>query len=215
MKFKQILTPLLMLFVLVGCQSKQVKPETQLDKLIDLMSGEFNSLQQSLKDDRYFHISLKMKPIWLADTHGKWLYVEQAVGSQPDKPYRQRVYHVTALGDGRFSSAVYELPDPKAVIGGYETPALLNGLSPVDLKLRTGCAVILNLKGTNNYTGSTVEKDCLSQLRGATYATSVVEISTSAITSWDQGFDVNDEQVWGATAGPYVFDRVNTSDADR
>ncbi len=215
MNSKQILTPLLMFLFLIGCQSKQTKPESQLDNLIDLMSGEFSSLQQSKTDDRYFHISLKMKPIWSADTSGKWLYVEQAVGNQLDRPYRQRVYHVTAMSDGRFSSAVYELPEPEAVIGGYENPALLDGLSRADLKLRTGCAVILSLKNTNNYAGSTVEKGCLSQLRGATYATSVVEITASAITSWDQGFDDSDEQVWGATAGPYVFDRVNTSDSDR
>lgn len=197
--------------VLFGCQTKLTHPGSQLDNLTGLMSGEFNSYQQSVNDDRYFHISLKMTPIWPANPNGKWLYVEQAVGSQLDKPYRQRVYHVTALSDGRFSSAVYELPDPEAVVGGYENPALLDDLSPTDLKIRTGCAVILGVEGVNNYRGGTVQKECLSQLRGATYATSVVEITPTAITSWDQGFDANDQQVWGAKAGPYVFDRINNS----
>lgn len=194
--------------VMLGCVSNNKQHESSLDGLVALMSGTFSSKQQSLADEQYFHISLKMMPIWPAHPVGKWLYVEQAVGSQPNKPYRQRVYHVTALADGRFSSAVYELPDPKAVIGAYDNPTLLEGLTAQDLKIRTGCAVILSAKAADVFSGSTQEKACLSSLRGATYATSKVEIYPARISSWDQGFDAADVQVWGATAGPYVFDRI-------
>ncbi len=209
MKNWQKCVTLLIGLFLAGCVVNSNKQATDMDALIGLMSGQFSSLQQSLDDDRYFHISLKMMPIWTNHPSGKWLYVEQAVGSQLDKPYRQRVYHVTALSDGRFSSAVYELPNPEAAVGAYDNPSLLSEISPEELKLRVGCAVILNAMAGDLFNGSTQEKACLSTLRGAAYATSTVEISTAGISSWDQGFDADDKQVWGATAGPYVFDRID------
>ncbi len=202
------LTGLLLTACLVAaCQHDKKPGSAALDELLALMSGTFDSLKQSQQDDNYFHISLKMKPIWEHRNDGQWLYVEQAVGNRLDQPYRQRVYHLTQLTDQRFSSAVYELPDAKAVVGAYENPALLAGLTPADLNIRTGCAVILEQTGPETYSGTTQEKACLSQLRGASYATSKVTISPAGISSWDQGFDANDQQVWGATDGPYVFDR--------
>ncbi len=204
------------LFGLTACHqnnTQQVKinksesSQQELLQLVQLMSGEFDSLKQSQLDESYYHISLKMKPIWTQRNDGHWLYVEQAVGTMLDKPYRQRIYHVTALGNNKFSSAVYEFSDPSAVVGGFENPKLLADIEPSDLTLRKGCAVILQKYGDENYSGSTGDKTCLSQLRGATYANSIVDITATSISSWDQGFDSNDQQVWGATAGPYVFDR--------
>ncbi len=198
------------LLLLVACQHQPKMTSSSSDdlkRLANLMSGEFNSLRQSQEDENYYHISLKMLPIWIESNDGYWLYVEQAVGSMLDKPYRQRIYHLTVLDNNKFSSAVYELPDPKAVIGAYEKPDLLVGLKPEKLKLRTGCAVVLEKQDDGSYAGSTVKKECLSQLRGAVYATSRVVLGSSGITSWDQGFDADDKQVWGAVNGPYVFDR--------
>ena len=43
--------------------------------------------------------------------------------------------------------------------------------------------------------------------RGASYATSEVELREERITSWDRGYDGEGLQVWGATEGPYRFDR--------
>jgi hypothetical protein len=42
-------------------------------------------------------------------------------------------------------------------------------------------------------------------LRGASYATSKVTIEEGLIISWDQGFNEEDEQVWGAVKGGYEF----------
>jgi CpeT protein len=57
------------------------------------------------------------------------------------------------------------------------------------------------------YEGSTLGKECLSSLRGATYATSKVKIDEKMILSWDQGWDNADKQIWGATKGGYIFDK--------
>jgi len=53
----------------------------------------------------------------------------------------------------------------------------------------------------------TIEDHCATDYNGASYATAQVTLSDDQLTSWDQGWNDDDEQVWGATAGPYVFDR--------
>uniref|UniRef100_UPI0038D3A63C CpcT/CpeT family chromophore lyase n=1 Tax=Flavobacterium sp. TaxID=239 RepID=UPI0038D3A63C len=51
-------------------------------------------------------------------------------------------------------------------------------------------------------------KTCASELRGASYATSKVTITANQVLSWDQGFDKDDKQVWGATKAGYIFDKL-------
>jgi len=72
---------------------------------------------------------------------------------------------------------------------------------------RSGCALMLTFEN-GVFTGSTNGKDCTSQFRGASYATSEVVIKADALTSWDRGFDADDNQVWGAETGPYIFKRI-------
>ena len=170
------------------------------------MTGSFDSNLQASTDDSYYAISLHMYPIW-EDRQGTWLYVEQALYSAQDSPYRQRVYKVEQLSGRKFVSHVYELPDPESFIGAYRDPANFNELSPADLIEREGCAVFLRRQKDGTYSGSTNDQDCSSSLRGASYATSKVTIGDGFIQSWDQGFNAEDEQVWGATEGGYMFFR--------
>ncbi len=55
------------------------------------------------------------------------------------------------------------------------------------------------------FEGSTVGEGCASSLRGTSYATSEVFVADGVLASWDRGFDPRGRQVWGATAGPYLF----------
>jgi hypothetical protein len=72
--------------------------------------------------------------------------------------------------------------------------------------IREGCAVYLDWNG-DHFSGSTRNAECTSTLRGASYATSQVKLYETRMESWDQGFDANDIQVWGATDGAYIFVR--------
>ena len=88
------LTLLLVITVtLSSCkQSETEKIDTELNELFALMQGSYNSEKQSIADSTYYNISLHMYPIW--KEKGNWLYVEQAMNSMQEKPYRQRVYEV-------------------------------------------------------------------------------------------------------------------------
>ena len=184
------------------------KRRDNLDVLLRLMTGSFSNQAQAEADTTYSDIRLDMLPIWKTRSDGYWLYVEQAVATRRDEPYRQRVYHLVADGDGRIRSEVYSIPDPGRFTGAWRTPSLMDGLTPDSLQIRPGCAVFLTRKGFGVFEGSTVDSECVSNLRGAVYATSEVRITPQELISWDRGFDEGSNQVWGATEGGYVFKRI-------
>ncbi|MDP5171906.1 MAG: chromophore lyase CpcT/CpeT [Bacteroidia bacterium] len=199
---KQTLTFLLLAICWLGIVQAQEQPA-----LFDLMTGSFSSEAQAAADSDYYSISLHMYPIW-QESGQQWLYVEQALGSLQDRPYRQRVYLVEQISRDSFRSVVFTLDHPETFIGKWAEPAFFDAYSDTILSKREGCAVYLVKKEDGSYEGSTLGNGCESTLRGASYATSKVTIRAQTIESWDQGFNEAGEQVWGAEKGGYVFDRI-------
>lgn len=147
-----------------------------------------------------------MARIWTQDKKRVWLYVEQAAAGNLNKPYRQRVYELKQLEDNLFASVVYALEDLLKYAGDYQQESPLADLSENQLKERVGCTVYLKwVEADKAFVGKTKEKECLSQLRGATYATSEVTVTETSILSWDRGWDANDQHVWGAEKSGYIF----------
>lgn len=173
------------------------------------MVGAFSSEAQSLDNPAYFNVLLKVVPIWRARDDGPWLYVEQAMATSPERPYRQRVYRMRAMPDGSVRSEVYTFAsDPSALAGAWTTPAVFDAMSPADLGAREGCAVELRYsEATDAFVGATVGRECRSTLNGASYATAAVTLRDGQLESWDRGFDNEGNQVWGAEDGPYIFIR--------
>ncbi|MDT0559316.1 chromophore lyase CpcT/CpeT [Ichthyenterobacterium sp. W332] len=189
-------------------QSEEIqKEDTELSELFGLMQGSFNSEIQAKVDSSYYNISLHMYPIW--EDKGHFLYVEQALTSAQNKPYRQRIYEVTRLNDSLLSSAVYSIPRDSLWIGKWKTPKAFDSISKSDLMIRKGCEVLLQRKDNNYYVGKTGDNTCESSLRGAAYARSEVEILEDKIISWDRGFDAEGEHVWGAEKGGYIFNKMD------
>ena len=203
-------------FILLVCVAAGVAAQTQkvgkkdLKKLAAQMAGEFSSEEQSKADSSVFHIKLRMKPIWSERKDGFWFYVEQAAAETEDKPYRQRIYHLYRQGDREIVSKVYEMPNPEKYIGGWRDIDKLKTLTKESLIDRQGCAIFLRKNADGSFSGSTPGKECLSSLRGATYATSEVTIYNDRIITWDRGWDKNDKQVWGAVKGGYIFNKLKS-----
>ena len=199
----------IMCLLVLSCKTtkKQENPrDIVLEALFALMQGSFNSEKQSIADTTYYNISLHMYPIW--KDKGKWLYVEQAMNSAQDKPYRQRIYEVKRNKSGNLASYVYTIAADSLWIGKWKNPAAFDALKPDQLNLRQGCEVILEKQDDGTFKGSTQYGTCESSLRGASYAMSAVKITKKGIESWDQGFDSEGKQVWGATEGGYAFDKL-------
>ncbi|MBK7430291.1 MAG: chromophore lyase CpcT/CpeT [Bacteroidia bacterium] len=191
----------LTLFFIVNFSFAQ-SPE--LIKLADYMTGSYSSEAQHKADTaNYFDIRLQIIRIWNNRSDGYWFYVEQAVAESLDKPYRQRVYHLTEPAKGIFSSEVFTMNQPLRFANQSEL--LEKTLSPDSLIEREGCAVILTQINKKKFSGSTEGKKCPSDRTGASYATSEVTILQTELHSWDRGYNKKDEQVWGATLGGYIF----------
>jgi hypothetical protein len=197
------------ILILASCStSKGTKSSATADKdieqLAQLMTGKFSSEAQSKKDTNYFNISLIMTPIWSERTDGIWLYVEQAMSTKLDKPYRQRVYHLQHPSKNTFTSDIYTLKDALSFAGLQEDKTKMDKLNFGVIDLKVGCTVTLKQQ-KNIYLGGTDADKCPSDLRGAKYATTKIELKKGALISWDQGFDAAGKQVWGATQGGYIF----------
>ena len=176
------------------------------------MDGHFDSELQSQQDSDFFHINLKMLPIWpeYSNDNQFFLYVEQAVASSLDKPYRQRIYKVEKISDNSFVSHIYMMADQDRFIGKNGSDAIFKQIAPDSLQPKDGCEVYLSFDPLkNSFSGSTGEKTCPSDLRGASYASSKVTIENGLMVSWDQGFDKEGKQVWGAVKGGYIFRKKN------
>ncbi len=182
-----------------------VDPATEV---FNLLQGDFDSTAQASDNPTYLEISLKMCAFEMPELGPQVLYVEQAALNDINNPYRQRIYLVEEV-DGRIASHVYAMETgvESDMVGACDDPASIS-INIDQTVQRLGCTVWLEADG-NGYAGGTEGTECTSSLGGAAYATSVVRLSENMIESWDQGWDRDGNQVWGATTGAYVFDRLN------
>ncbi|MDR6159962.1 CpeT protein [Chryseobacterium sp. SLBN-27] len=178
--------------------------DKELENLVSLMDGKFSSELQSKTDSTYYNISLVMIPIWSERNDGKWLYVEQAVAANSDKPYRQRVYHLQHPSKDTFTSEIYTIKDALTFAGLQNDKMKKDKLTFDLIELKDGCTVTLKKQG-ETYVGGTEADKCPSDLRGAAYATTKIVLKKGMLESWDQGFDASGKQVWGATKRGYIF----------
>ncbi|MCU0756932.1 MAG: chromophore lyase CpcT/CpeT [Xanthomonadales bacterium] len=194
--------------LLAACAATPTAMPDPAGEVADLLAGSYSSQSQSETDKAFFDVRLGMRRIWPERAGEHWLYVEQAMATTLDRPYRQRVYRIEAT-DGGAISHVYTLPgDPLRYAGAHRDPVRLAGLTPAELEERRGCAIHLVRHQDGSYAGATRERECPSDLRGASYATSEVVLSAERLDSWDRGYDRDGKQVWGAVTGAYRFDRL-------
>jgi len=170
------------------------------------MQGDFSSEQQSKSDSDFFDIRLRMVPIWANTPDNFYLYVEQAIASSIDKPYRQRIYKVEKIDETHFVSKIYIMNYPARFTGKKSGDSLFNEYTKDSLILKDGCEVKLVFNpGKSDFGGSTGDQTCPSDRSGASWATSKVVIDEEKMVSWDQGWDAKGKQVWGAVKGGYIF----------
>ena len=201
--------------LLPGCQmpGPTVASNDPKEAVAALLVGSFSSAEQAMDDKDFREIHLHMTRIWPTRVDGPWVYIEQAVASEPLKPYRQRIYQVALTENpdaapGTVESRVFELPgDPLAFAGAWSEPARFDAVTVEQLVPRDGCTVYLVPNTDGSWSGGTDGNGCSSALRGATYATSEVTATADELRTWDRGFDKDGKQVWGAEKGPYVFRR--------
>ncbi|MBW2525072.1 MAG: chromophore lyase CpcT/CpeT [Deltaproteobacteria bacterium] len=177
------------------------------EQVEQLLTGRFDSSAQAAMNPTFYAVQLVTCPAVAPELGPRVLYVEQALVDQPSAPYRQRLYVIEPGPESTVDavSRVFELVDPGAYVGRCDQGEPLSVVAAEAVE-RQGCRVELTAV-EERFEGSTPGNECLSDFQGASYATSEVTLFETHIVSWDRGFDDEGEQVWGATAGGYVFDR--------
>jgi hypothetical protein len=179
---------------------------SNLQFLRQCLIGDFSSAVQAQSDSDFFDIRLRMVPIWPADESTFYLYVEQAVATSIDKPYRQRIYKVIKDDNTHFTSYIYTVSNPLRLAGKNADDAIFTQLTPDSLILKDGCEVKLTMDQEKmTFAGSTGDRTCPSDRSGAAWTTSKVTIDETKMISWDQGWNAEGKQVWGAVKGGYIF----------
>lgn len=183
----------------------------RLDELQHAMIGDYDNHQQNLADPHFFLVNLHLAPIWTDRSDGPWLYFEQAAADKPDRPFRQRIFQLRSLGPERIEAHVFIFRENALqYAGAWKDPFALSSITPELLRRREGCSLFLTRQPDGSWSGGTSGTGCSSDIRGATYATTEVALFPDALRIWDRGFDHDGRQVWGATVGPYVFQKVSS-----
>jgi CpeT protein len=181
------------------------------------LSGNFTSSEQALQDPEFFDINLFSCPalVEAEDSQSplvKYLYVEQAVSSSLQAPYRQRIYRVSGI-EGEtvdtVKSEIFLLNTPEKYIGMCAKPLSERLVKSSEIKGRD-CFVTLTKNAEGNFSGQTPEGGCPSTFRGAVKAESIVTLLPNGLNAWDRGYDAAGNVVWGPTKGPYEFRRVSS-----
>jgi len=175
-----------------------------------MLTGEFDSSAQADEMSSYYNVHLWGCAAEALGMDGTALYIEQALTTDQSNPYRQRLYLLTELEPGddelpRARSEIYKFTSPGALIGACERAEEL-AFELDDLELREGCEVDMVWTGTH-FEGGTSGQGCTST-NGGDYSVSDIELYEDRIESWDRGYYSSGIQAWGATEGPYIFERV-------
>ena len=173
------------------------------------LTGRFDSEAQAQNDKAFYAVQLQTCVVSAPELGERVLYVEQAMMTKLDAPYRQRLYVIEPVSGSttKVTSGVFELVAPKAAVHLCDAETMAT-FSSTDVELREGCSVHLEWNHeTATFNGGTEGTACASTLNGASYATSEVIVRADGLSSWDRGFDAEGDQVWGAVKGGYEFVR--------
>ena len=201
--------------ILFACGTETVNSDLIEDsfnivaELESQLTGRFTSQAQADVDFNYWPVQLHTCAVSMPDLGEHVLYVEQAMVDSLSSPYRQRIYHLEDIKSEDqpllVRSTIYSVSQEDELIGLCDESEVAT-IDIARLSLRQGCHVDL-VWNEEGFEGSTDGSSCESSLNGSTYATSEVQTTPERIESWDRGWDAQDNQVWGAVDGAYIFDR--------
>jgi hypothetical protein len=207
-------------------QKDNSRRDFSFNRLLDLrdvasrLEGTIDSSGQSLLDRDYVDVRVTHCEIEVRDLPGHldpslFLYVEQALSLSLEAPYRQRVIKLSpdGLSARGVVSSIYEVTIPPQQLlnlcGKSQDQRVLSWSNLKDVQ----CSVYMN-KVQDLWVGETQKAKCPNDYGSAKFVSSKVRLSKTGMYSWDQGWDAEGNQVWGAVKGGYNFEKMNPKTTD-
>ncbi|MFM8276894.1 MAG: chromophore lyase CpcT/CpeT [Cyanobium sp.] len=180
-----------------------------LHRLIRQLSGGFSNQEQAFENPPIFaHILVKFRP--LPQLAPGSLLLEQSYAINPAAPYRIRVLRAEER-HGQLLIINQSLQDAERFWGAVDNSERRQAISAEDLQPLAGCTYLVREQG-DGFVGE-VEPGCrcLVERKGMTaYLVSSFEIDAQGMRTIDRGHHPEThEQLWGALAGPFEFQRTH------
>ncbi len=179
--------------------------------LASWIAGDFSNQKQSFADaTNYAHIHIFFRPLPWEFFSGIGFYSEQAYDYDLWRPYRQGVHRFVDRGEDIYIEN-YGLKDPMLYAGAGRELSILRSIKPEEIERRYNCSMIFQKEG-DLFRGRVEGNCCFIEKYGKkTYLVSDVELTENTFVSLDRGLDVDtNEQVWGSTAGPLRFEKIQS-----
>lgn len=201
------LAVLFIFFILNLFEINQVKAsDNRYNLLCNTITGSFDTRNQSTSNKNFRLSFLEIVRIWEQDESAFWIYLEQSIDGMRNEPILQKIYRVDAINNDQFVLQSYDLPNPQKYVYQWTNPSFFNNIKPSELIQATNCSMILKWND-NGFQGEVEEKKCADNFRGSTYLSTKLKIEKDRIELWNQGFNSNNELVWGSKNGPYIFEK--------
>ncbi|MDD9853687.1 MAG: chromophore lyase CpcT/CpeT [Deltaproteobacteria bacterium] len=196
-----------------GCGAGGESLEAEAARLARTLAGRWDNQEQHDLERRngappealHERIHSIFAPVSLAGLSGNVLYVQQYLDDDPQKIYRQRIYHITAdTGANAVRLDILAFPDAAAVKDAHENPALLDSLTADSLRAYPGCEVFWKRRAQGGWTGQVRPGACsfVSQRSGKRI---VVEddllLTQDELWIHDRAHDESGALVYGNRAG--------------
>jgi hypothetical protein len=183
-------------------------------RLLRQLCGSFSNQNQAFENPPLFaHILVTTRPIPHLSRGS--LLLEQAYAITPSTPYRIRVLRPERV-DGQLIIHNLALQHEKRFWGATADPSLRAALREEDLQPLPGCNYWVREQG-EGFVGE-VEPGCrcLVERKGQpAYLVSQLHLSARRMCTIDRGHHPEThEQLWGALAGPFEFDRIHDHSGD-
>ncbi len=187
--------------------------QQQVEDVASRLEGTMDTSAQARANPKVANVRMTACRIGLSDRNSQstnksiFLYQEQALSPELNKPYRQRFLEISSVNSGRtVRSLSYKPVNPETAVNLCNKPASERIVKSNDLG-KPFCSVFLTRSG-ENYIGITPSQGCPANVRGAVKITNTIVLGDTNMKTWDRGFDAKGKQVWGAESNAYEFRKI-------
>lgn len=206
MKYKQFFTAIIISFLFTNNSQAQIV--NHVEEVVSHLVGIMDTSAQSKLNPQRVNVQMTTCKVQLNDDlNSIYLYQEQALGNKLNQPYRQRILKIIPLENNVVESKAYKLTNEQEFINFCNQSESSKILQKTDLS-ESICSVFLR-PVVSIYIGETPSEGCVANVRGAVKITNKIILHSQGMDTFDQGFDAEGKQVWGAVNDSYQYRWVN------
>ncbi|MCU0534095.1 MAG: chromophore lyase CpcT/CpeT [Hydrococcus sp. Prado102] len=189
--------------------AQDIPIQQQVNSVVSHLVGVMDTSDQASTNPKTPSVRMTTCRVQITDSPTQaitsaYLYQEQALMDNLDKPYRQRLLQIKPSADDRtVESKSFKLQNPESAIGLCNKPETQRVIQLSNLG-EFVCSVFL--KPTDKgYFGETPPQGCPANVRGAVKITNTILLHSEGMDTWDRGYDALGNQVWGAEDRSYQY----------